>query len=89
LTSNNKVKTPPGGPHGPRDAFTLKGFTGPVPVYRIKQTYRTRVMADQYIVITDLGGFSAVVETVPMTEVEKILNRLRELVGNVCRDFSC
>ncbi len=70
------------------DAFTLKGFTGPVPVYRIEQTYRTRVIADQYIVITDLRGFSAVVETVSMTEVEKILDRLRELVGNVCRDFN-
>jgi class 3 adenylate cyclase len=32
--------------------------------------------------------FTAVVETAPMTEVEKILDRLRELVGNVCRDFS-
>jgi adenylate cyclase len=69
------------------DAFTLKGFTGLVPVYRIEQTYRTRVITDQYIVITDLRRFTAVVETGPMTEVEKILDRLRELVGNVCRDF--
>jgi class 3 adenylate cyclase len=70
------------------DAFTLKGFTGPVPVYRIEQTHRTRVIADQYIVITDLRAFSAVIETVPMTDVEKILDRLHELVGNVCRDFN-
>jgi len=70
------------------DAFTLKGFTGLVPVYRIEQTYRTRVIPDQYIVITDLRRFTAVVEIVPMTEVEKILDRLQELVGNVCRDFS-
>jgi adenylate cyclase len=70
------------------DAFTLKGFTGLVPVYRIEQTYRTRVIADQYIVMTDLRRFSAVVETGPVTEVEKILDRLRELVGNACRDFS-
>ena len=70
------------------DAFILKGFTGPVPVYRIEQTYRTRVIADQYIVITDLRGFSTVVETVPMLEVEKILDRFRELVGKVCREFN-
>jgi len=70
------------------DAFTLKGFTGLVPVYRIEQTYRTRVIADQYIVITDLRRFSAVAETGPMTDVEKILDRLHALVGNVCRDFS-
>src|SRR5262245_50059909 len=70
------------------DAFTLKGFTGLVPVYRIEQTYRTRVIADQYIVITDLRRFTTVVETVPMREVEKILDRLRELVDNVCREFT-
>lgn len=54
------------------DAFALKGFPGQVPVYRIEQTYRTRVIADQYIVMTDLRRFSAVVETGPMTQVEKI-----------------
>jgi class 3 adenylate cyclase len=70
------------------DAFTLKGFTGPVPVYRIEQTYRTRVIADQYIVMTDLRRFNALVETGPMIEVERVLDRLRELVGTVCRDFN-
>jgi class 3 adenylate cyclase len=70
------------------DAFALKGFPGQVPVYRIEQTYRTRVIVDQYIVMTDLRRFSAVVETGPMTQVEKILDRLHALVGNVCRDFS-
>jgi class 3 adenylate cyclase len=70
------------------DAFTLKGFTGLVPVYRVEQTYRTRVIADQGIMITDLRRFSAVIESAPITEVEKILDRLHELVGNVCRDFT-
>ena len=44
------------------DAFTFKGFPEPVPVYRIEQTHRTRVIADQYIVVTDLHGFSTVVD---------------------------
>ena len=70
------------------DAFTLKGFTGPIPVYRIEQTYRTRVIADQYIVITDLRGFSLVLETAPMTEVERILDRFRELAGSASREFT-
>src|SRR5438045_6049576 len=30
------------------DAFVLKCFAEPVPVYRIEQTHRTRVSADQY-----------------------------------------
>ena len=67
------------------DAFTLKGFTGTVPVYRIEQTYRTRVIADQYIVVTELRGFTAVVEKVPMKEVEKILDRLHELLATCAK----
>ncbi len=70
------------------DAFTLKGFPGPVPVYRIEQTYRTRVIADQCIVVTDLGRFGDVIRKGPVSEVERILDRLHELVGSVCREFS-
>lgn len=70
------------------DAFTLKGFAGPVPIYRVDQAYRTQVIADQYIVVTDLRGFTALVETLPMTEVEAILDRLHELVGELCREFN-
>jgi len=69
------------------DTFTLKGFPEPLSVYRIEQTHRTRVIAGQYIVITDLHGFGAVAEAGPMTVVEKILDRLLELVSGVCREF--
>lgn len=37
------------------------------------------MIADQFIAVIDLRHFTAVVETGPMTEVEKILTRLREL----------
>jgi class 3 adenylate cyclase len=69
------------------DAFTLKGFAGPVPVYRVEQTYRTRVLEGQCIVITDFHGFSALIEAGPITDVERILDRLRELAGEVCQAF--
>ena len=52
------------------DTFPLKGFPEPVPVYRIEQTHRTRVITGQYIVITDLHGFSAVAEASSMTVVD-------------------
>jgi class 3 adenylate cyclase len=68
------------------DAFTLKGFPAPVPVYRLEQTHRTRVIIEQYIVVTDLHGFSTVTETVPIVAVEKILDYLLELVERVCRE---
>jgi class 3 adenylate cyclase len=68
------------------DTFTLKGFPEPVPVYRIEQTHRTRVITGQYLVITDLHGLGAVAEVGPMTVVEQILDRLLELVEGVCRE---
>lgn len=69
------------------DAFTLKGFDWPVPVYRVEQTFRTRVLEAQYIVVTDLKGFSVMFETAAMTAIEAMLDRLRELVDGACRDF--
>jgi class 3 adenylate cyclase len=45
-----------------------------------------RVIADQYIVFTDLRGLSTIARASPMSTVEKILDRLLELVGRVCRE---
>ena len=70
------------------DTLPLKGFADPVSVYRVEQTHRTRVIANQYIVFTDLRGFARVMETPPMTAVEKILDALFELTNRVSREFS-
>ncbi len=69
------------------DGFALKGFPEAVPVYRVEPADRTRVIEGQYIVITDLRGFAAVAEASAVTVVEKILDRLYELVARVCREF--
>ena len=68
------------------DTFTFKGFPAPVPVYRIEQMHRTRVIAEQYIVVTDLHGFATITETAPITVVEKVLDSLLDLVDRVCRE---
>jgi class 3 adenylate cyclase len=70
------------------DTFPLKGFSDSASVYRVEQTHRTRVIANQYIVVTDLRNFGRIVETVPMTTVEKILEALFELANRVAREFS-
>jgi class 3 adenylate cyclase len=70
------------------DAFALKGFPQPVLVYRIEQTHRSRVIAGQYIVITNLLGYTALVAKSPMATMEQILNRLFELHDRVCRECS-
>ena len=70
------------------DAFTLKGFPEPVAVYRVEQTHRTRVIAGQYIVLTDLRAFMRFTESAPITAVERVLDRLSDLITGVSREFS-
>ena len=68
-------------------AFSLKGFAEAVPVYRVEQTHRTRVIDDQYIVFTDLRRFSRLMERPSLSTVEKVLDRLFELVNEVTREL--
>jgi class 3 adenylate cyclase len=70
------------------DHFPLKGFPDSVPVYRVEQTHRTRVIANEYIVVTDLRGFRRITETAPVTTAEKILETLFDLTNRVAREFS-
>jgi class 3 adenylate cyclase len=70
------------------DTFSLKGFSNSVLVYRVEQTHRTRVIANQYILATDLRLFSRVVETAPMTTVERVLETLFVLTNRVAGEFS-
>ena len=69
------------------DTFSFKGFPEPEPIYHIEQMHRTRVITDQYIVVTDLRGFSAFAEASPITVVEKSLECLLALVGRACQEF--
>jgi class 3 adenylate cyclase len=67
--------------------FPLKGFTHSISVYRVEQTHHTRVLEDQYIIFTDLHGFTRFTETSQMTTVEKLLDALLGLMRRVCRKF--
>jgi class 3 adenylate cyclase len=69
------------------DGFAVKGFAEPVAVYRIEQMHRTRVIADQYIVVTDLTSFTRLIETVATTVVEMVLDGLHAAINEVCHDF--
>lgn len=69
------------------DTFPLKGFSDSMPVYRVEQTHRTRVIVDEYIVFTDLRGFSRIIETAPMTTVERMLDALVGLTSRVAREL--
>jgi class 3 adenylate cyclase len=69
------------------DRFPLKGFSDSVPVYRVEQTHRTRVIANEYIVVTDLRNFRRITTTAPVTTAEKILETLFSLTNRVAREF--
>jgi class 3 adenylate cyclase len=69
------------------DAFALKGFVEPVPVYRIEPQHRTQIFTDQYIVWSDLRGFGGFSQNAPVAQVEIVLDMLLHLVGEVCRAF--
>jgi class 3 adenylate cyclase len=69
------------------DTFSLKGFAEPVPVYRVEHTHRTRVIADEYIVFTDLRGFSRLLEGSSLTRMEMVLDRLFALINQVAREL--
>ena len=69
------------------DTVAVKGFTDSVSVYRVEQTHRTRVVEDQYIVFTDLRGFTQLVEGSPMTTVEKLLDALLGMINRVSQEF--
>jgi class 3 adenylate cyclase len=75
--------------------FTFKGFDEPIPVYRIEQRHRTRIIADTFLMYSDLVGFRRIVNSDPaIGVVERVLDALdtvsqmtaRECGGRI--DFS-
>jgi class 3 adenylate cyclase len=58
-----------------------------VPIYRVEQTHRTQVVADQYILWTDLRGFGKFAARARIAGAERVLDRLLELVGQICQEF--
>lgn len=69
------------------DSFTLKGFTEPVPVYRVHQRHRTRVFAETYMLFSDLRGFGPFAEGGPISRVEQTLDAYDALVRNAAQEF--
>ena len=69
------------------DNFPLKGFPDPIPVYRVEQRHRTHVIADAYILFTDLRGFTQFTEVESIAVIERLLDTLDALVHAVANEF--
>jgi class 3 adenylate cyclase len=67
--------------------FHLKGFDEPVPIYRVEQRHRTRIISNAYVLVSDLRGFNRFIETKPIIAVEGLLNTLDALISGIRREF--
>jgi class 3 adenylate cyclase len=69
------------------NTFGLKGFGEPIAVYRVEPPSRTRIIADAYILISDLRGFTRLTEAAAVATVERVLDTLEALAHAVAREF--
>ena len=69
------------------DNFVLKGFVEPIPVYRVEQRHRTRIIDDAYILVSDLRGFTRLTETQPVVAIERLLDALDALAHRIAHEF--
>ena len=64
--------------------FNFKGFNEPESVYKIDQKHRIRVLTHQYIVFTDLRGWTRFTESRGIEHVESFLSDYDDLLNNIC-----
>jgi class 3 adenylate cyclase len=68
--------------------FTFKGFDEPIPVYRIEQRHRTRVIADTILMYADLVGFRRITNSDPdIGAVERVLDALDTVSQLTAREY--
>ena len=67
--------------------FQLKGFAELIPVYRVALRHRTHVIADAYIFVSDLRGFTRLTAAEPIAMIETALEALDSLTQTVAREF--
>lgn len=66
--------------------FNLKGFREPEKVYKVDQKHRTRVIINQYIIFTDLEGWSKKIMSKSVEEIEGFLLDYDVLLNETCEN---
>lgn len=68
--------------------FTFKGFDEAVPVYRIEQRHRTRIIADTILMYSDLVGFRRITNgEQAIGAVERVLDALDTVSQMTAREY--
>jgi class 3 adenylate cyclase len=70
------------------ESFVLKGFVEPMPIYRIEQRHRTRVIPEICILFLDLRGFGKLMDAGPITKIERTLDMLDVVSYGTAQEFS-
>jgi class 3 adenylate cyclase len=66
------------------EEFNLKGFDEPEKVYKVDQKHRVRVLTDQFIVFSDVRGWTGFTKSQEVTEVESFLSDYDDLLNEIC-----
>jgi len=66
------------------DEFNFKGISEPERIYKVEHKHRARVLTDQFIVFTDMRGWSRYIITGSIEEVEAVLFDYDDLINDLC-----
>jgi class 3 adenylate cyclase len=64
--------------------FPVKGFSEPEKIYKVDQKHRARVITDQWIVFTDIKGWTNFIKHSEEEAIESILYIYDDLINEVC-----
>ncbi|MEG4306637.1 adenylate/guanylate cyclase domain-containing protein [Microcoleus sp. D3_18a_C4] len=67
--------------------FSLKGMSEPEKVYKVDQSYKTRIIKNQAIIKADLRGFIAYQESNSIKEVEYLLTNFETFEKTICEEY--
>src|SRR5215510_7567516 len=67
--------------------FKVKGFAEPEKIYRVDQKYRVRTLANQFIVFTDIRGWTTFTKSSSIQEIEDVLIYYDDLLNRVCDSY--
>jgi class 3 adenylate cyclase len=67
--------------------FNLKGFDQPERVYKVDQKHRVRTLTNQFIVFTDIRGWTAYTNANGVEVVENFLVNYDDILNEICEKY--
>lgn len=67
--------------------INLKGFAASEKIYRVDQKHRVRTLANQFIVFTDIRGWTTFTKSRTVEEVEDVLIHYDDIMNRTCDSY--